>query len=98
MASGTRGRESCRQMWRTVRLLILRLVTAVAISRYGSVVVVYVAVRTGNARMGAGQRKASVVVVKGSGSPGRRAVAHLTLLREVRRNVVRIVGRLELRQ
>ena len=70
-------------MRRTIRSLILGLVTAVAIGRHRGVVVVDVATGTCHGGVGTRQREAGVVVVEARWSPSRRAVAYLALLREV---------------
>jgi hypothetical protein len=98
MTGSACGWEACRNVVWTVRSLVLRFVTAVAIRGDGCVVVIYMAVRAGHRSMGPGQRETRVVVVEGRGSPGRRVVAHLTLLREACRHMIGIVGRLELIQ
>ena len=98
MTGSACGWEACRNVVWTARSLVLRFVTAVAIRGDRCVVVIYVAVRAGHRSMGPGQRETRIVVVEGRGSPGRRVVAHLTLLREACRHMIRIVGRLEVIQ
>ena len=98
MTGSACGWEACRNVVWTARSLVLRFVTAVAIRGDRCVVVIYVAVRAGNRSMGPGQRETRIVVVEGRGSPGRRVVAHLTLLREACGHMIRIVGGLELIQ
>jgi hypothetical protein len=85
-----RGKSSRHVIW-TVGRLVLVLVTAVTIRRYGGVIVVDVTIRTRNRSMRARQREAGVVVIKGGRAPGGRVVAHVTLLREADRNMVRVL-------
>jgi hypothetical protein len=64
VASGARRRESCRRVIRTIRGLVLRLMTAETVGRNGSVVVVHV---TASARHGCvlpRQGETCVVVVE----------------------------------
>lgn len=92
------GWETRRDVVWTVRGLVLRFVTAVTIRGDRCVVVIYVAVRAGHRSVGPGQRETRIVVIKGRGGPGRRAVAHLTLLGKACGHMIRIVCCLELVQ
>ena len=98
VASGARGRESCRHVVRIVRALIIHLVTAKAVGRHRGVVVVHVATRACNGRVLPRQWETCVVVVKACWTPGCRTVAYVALLWESGRNVVRTVRALEILQ
>ena len=98
MASSARGRESCRNVVRTVGGLVLRLVTAEAVGGHAGVVVVDVTASTRDGGVLPRQRKRCVVVVEACRTPGCRTVAHLALLRESGRNVTWIVRALEILQ
>jgi len=98
VASGAARRESCRHVARTVRGLVLRLMTAEAVGRNGGVVVVHVTACAWHGRVLPGQGETGVVVVKGSWAPGCRTVAYVALLRDSGRNVIRIVRSVEVFQ
>lgn len=98
MAGRAGGGKASRHVVRTVGRLIVRLVTAETIRRYGRVVVVHVTTRAWNRGMRAGQREARIVVIERGWAPRRRVVAHVTLLRESDRNMVWIVRVLKVRQ
>lgn len=90
MACGAGSGETGRNVVRIRRALIIGLVTRVAISRDGGVVVFYVAAGTRHAGMSAGQRKWRVVVIERCRYPSRRTVADVALLRHPGGHVVRI--------
>ena len=95
------GRESgCRVRHRSGRIVVIGLVAGNAGRHRDAVVVVDVAInaRARRHHVIAGQREASGVVIEGRIQPGRRGMAVLAGLREIRRDVVRIVGVLEVRQ
>ena len=80
------------------RCRVFILVAAITIGRNAGVVVIHVAVRARYRGMRARQGKTGVVVIEGRRSPGGRVVAHIALLREPRRRVIRAAGLLILRQ
>ena len=96
MASGARGRESCRNVVRAIGCLVLRLMTAEAVGGHAGVVVVDVTASTCDGGVLPRQRKRCVVVVEACRTPGCRTVAYLALLRESGRRVVRTVRALEI--
>ena len=98
VASGTRRRKSRRHVIRIVRALVIHLVTAKAVGRHCSVVVVHVTTRTCDRRVLPRQRETCVVVVEACGAPGRRTVAYVALLRKSGGNVAGIVRALEIIQ
>jgi hypothetical protein len=98
VASGAACRESRRYVIRIIRGLIFRLVTAEAVGRNCSVVVVHVTVCTCHGRVLPGQWETRVAVVEGRRAPGRRAVAHVALLRKADRRVVWVVRVLKILQ
>jgi hypothetical protein len=65
VASGARGRETYRRVWRAVGPVPIRRVAGIAIGRQRGVVVVYVARCAGNGGMGAGERERGGVVIEG---------------------------------
>lgn len=95
MAGGARRREPRRHVIRIGCSGVVRLVASVAIRRQGRVIVVHVATRACHRGMRARQRERRVVVVKRRRRPGCGAVAHVALLRQTCRHVVRIGRPLE---
>jgi len=93
-----RGRKSGRHVIRTVGRLIVGLVTAEAIRRHGGVVIVDVAARARHRGMRPGQRETGVVVIETRWTPRGGVVAHVTLLRESGRNVIRVICALKILQ
>ena len=80
-------------------LEVFQVATDASRVRAGQVVVaVHVALRTLNAGMRAGQRKAGGVVIESGARPGRGAVTLLTSLREARSDVIGIRCALEVFQ
>ncbi len=75
--------------------LVVSFVATVAICRQRRVVVVEMAVGAGNAGVRAGQREGRVVVIEACRGPGGCVMAHVALLRKSSRNVVRVIGALE---
>lgn len=82
----------------TVRCLVVVLVAAETVGRNRRVIVVHVAAGTCNRCVCAGQRETGVVVIETRRAPGCGAVAYITLLRETRGHMVRVVGAFEVIQ
>ena len=78
--------------------LIIRLVAGVAVRGRSRKLAVNVTTGAGHRGVRAGQREGCGVVVETRRSPGCRSVAHLALLREPGRGVIRIIGALEIFQ
>ena len=74
------------------------LMAAIAGSRQAGVVVICVALRALHARVGAGQRKRRLRVIKGRGHPGRGCMTDFTGLRNSSSRMVRIRGALVILQ
>lgn len=91
-------RESRRHVVRIGRAPVVRLVASVTSGGQSGVVAVHMTTRTGDRGVRTRQRERRAVVVERRRHPGRRAVAHLTLLRESDGYVVWIVGPLEVLQ
>ena len=98
VAGCARGRESCRHVVRAVRALVVHLVTTEAVGGHRGVVVVHVTASARHGRVLPCQGETCVVVVEARRAPGRRTMAHVALLRESGRDVVRIVRALEVSQ
>lgn len=98
VASCASSRESRGHVIWIVRSRVIALVTAIAVGWNGCVVVVHVTARACNARVRAGQREASVVVIERRRRPSCSVVANVALLRESYGCVIRIVRVLEIRQ
>ncbi len=92
------GGEGRRRVVGIGGALIIRLVTGEAVRGRSCKLPVDMATGAGHGGVRAGQREGRGVVIKARGSPGRRGVAHLALLREPRCRVVRIIGALEILQ
>ena len=95
MASLAGGGEARGNVIRIRCCHVKRFVTAVAIRRGGSEVVVDVAVRAGNTDVRARQGENGFVVVECGRLPGRSVVANLAGLRESRSHMIRIRGPIE---
>lgn len=78
--------------------LIIRLMAGVAVRGRSRKLAVNVATGAGHGGVRAGQREGCGVVVEARGRPGRRRMAHLTLLREPSCCVIRVIGVLEVLQ
>lgn len=93
-----RGREAgLRVIWSRCALVVLQMALGAGTAGQ-AVVVIHVALRAGERGMEPGQRETSGGVIKGRGSPIRRAVARLARLRETSRRVRRIGGAVEIGQ
>ena len=94
------SRESGGDVVRIVRILVVRLVAAIAVRGQVGVVVVYVAVGASARRDGvrAGEREARLVVVKVGIGPFDRVMANLAGLRKASLHVIRVIGVLEVGQ
>lgn len=86
----TARRKARRQMIRVGGTGIVRFVTAVTIRRQRRVVVVHVTAGAHDRGVRPGQWERRIVVVEGCRAPRCRAVAHVALLRESERLVIRI--------
>ena len=95
VTGGASGREPRGHVIRIVRALVIHLMTAEAVGGHRGVVVVHMTASTRDGRVLPSQGEARVVVVEAGRTPGRRTVAHVALLREPGRNVVRIVRSFE---
>ena len=87
-------------MVRIVRILVIRLVAAIAVRGQVGVVVVYVAVGASARRDGVrtGEREARLVVVKVGVGPFDRVMADLAGLRKASLHVIRVIGVVEVGQ
>jgi|SRR6516162_1964726 len=91
MANRAGGRESRRDVIRVVGSRVLGLMAAIAVGGNRSVVVLEMTIRARHRGMRPRQREDGVVVIERRRAPGGGAMAHVALLREVYRRVVRIV-------
>lgn len=98
MASRAGRRESRRRVVRVGGACVISLVARIAGRRQGGVVVIDVATGTGNGHVRTRQRECRVVVIEAGRNPRRRVMAHIALLRESNRHVIRIRGALEILQ
>lgn len=97
MACLTSGREPRRNVVWVVRSLVIRLMAAVTSRWQRRVVVVHVTLRTGDVHVKARQRKRCQVMIKRRLQPRRGVVTHLASVRETRRGMWRVVGRVVIR-
>ena len=98
MAGRAGGRETGRDVIGIIGLLIFRLVAPVTVGGQSCVVVVHMAICALDAYVLSRQRECRIVVIECRGRPACGAVAHIALLRETNRNMVRVVGLLEVGQ
>ena len=90
------GGEGRRRVIGISSALVIRLVAGVAVRRCSCIPPVNVATGAGHGRMCPGKRPTSRAVIETGRNPRRRGVAHLALLREASRCVVRIIGVLKI--
>ena len=100
VAGCTGGREMGGDVVRIVRILVVRLVAAIAVGGQSCVIVVDVAVGAGARRysVGACEREAGLVVVKVGVGPFDRVMADLAGLRKASLHVIRVIGVIEIGQ
>jgi len=100
VAGCTGGREMSGDVVRIVRILVVRLVAAIAVRGQVGVVVVYVAVGASARRDGvrAGEREARLAVVKVGVGPSDRVMADLAGLRKASLHVIRVIRVVEIGQ
>ena len=100
VAGCTGAREMGGDMVRIVRILVVRLVAAIAVGGQVFVIVVDVAVGAGARRYGmrACEREAGLAVVKVGVGPFDRVMADLAGLRKASLHVIRVIGVVEVGQ
>lgn len=97
VAGLARGRESSGNVIGIVGSLIVRLMAPVTSCRQGRVVVVHMALGTGNVDVETSQRERRQVVIKRRLQPRSRVVAHLARVRKTDRHVRWIFRRIVFR-
>ncbi len=98
VTGGARSRKRGGDVVRAGSPVVVRLVAGIAVCRHGRVVVVDVTAGARDLGVKSGERERRVVVIEAGRNPGSRVVAHLTLLRESRGDVIRTGGCLEILQ
>lgn len=90
VTGSARRRKANRNVIRVGRSRIVQLVAAVAVRGHRGVVIVHVATGARHVGVGTCQRERCIVVVERGRTPCRGAVAHLALLREPGRYMIRV--------